>query len=128
MIWIIGNHEDLKYDMDVLNSDLLTGVPWYNTSISKKLHGKLFEGFIISAITDRYNIMCSIDAYEIEHQSYVCYDVSSGGGCPLPITSMTEALESLSATIYFISCWLKALGHNFLERCHFYTHFMEEFF
>ena len=61
MIWIIGNNEDLKYDMDVLNSDWLTGVPWYNTFICKKLHGKLFEGFIISAITDRYNTKLRLD-------------------------------------------------------------------
>ena len=68
MIWIIENHEDLKYDTDIINSDRLIGGPWYNTSICKKLHGKVFDGFIISARTDRYSIMCSIDAYEIEHQ------------------------------------------------------------
>ena len=64
MIWIIENHEELKYDMDIQNSDWLTGGPWYNTSISKKLNGELFEGFIINARDDRYNIMCYIDAYE----------------------------------------------------------------
>ena len=36
MIWIIENDEDLKYDMDIQHSDLLIGVPWYNTSICKK--------------------------------------------------------------------------------------------
>ena len=46
----------------------MTGSPWYNTYICKKLHGKLFEGFIINAITNRYNLMCSIDAHEKEHQ------------------------------------------------------------
>ena len=63
MIWIIENHEDLKYDMELQNSDWMTGGIWYNTYICKKLHGKLFEGFIINARTDRYNIMCYIDAY-----------------------------------------------------------------
>ena len=61
----------------------MTGVPWYNTSICNKLHGKVFEAFIRNARTDRYNIMCSIDAYEKEHQSS-CHDGSSGGGFPLP--------------------------------------------
>ena len=89
MIWIIENHEYLKYDMDIQNSNLVTGVPWYNTSICKKLHGKVFEAFIVNARTDRYNIMCSIDAYEREHQSDSCYDGSSGGGCPLPKHSTT---------------------------------------
>ena len=50
--------------MELQNSDWMTGGPWYNTSISKKLHGKLLEGSIINSITDRYNIMCSIDEYE----------------------------------------------------------------
>ena len=43
----------------------MTGGPWYNTSIFNKLHDKkVFEGFIIYARTDRYNIMCSIDSYK----------------------------------------------------------------
>ena len=63
MLWITENHKELKYDMDIQNSDWLTGGPWYNTSICKKLHGTVFEGFIINARTERYNIMCSIDAY-----------------------------------------------------------------
>ena len=79
--------------MDILNSDRFTGGPWYNTSICAKLHGKLFDGFIINARSDRYNIMCSIDAYEREHQSSSCDYGSSGEGCPLPITSTTKALE-----------------------------------
>ena len=125
MIRIIENIEELKYDTDIINSDWLTGGPWYNTLICKKLHGKLFEWFIINARNDRYNIMCSIDAYEREHQSYSCDYGRSDGGCPIPITSTTKALEPIGATIYFIGCWLNALEHNFLERCHLYTHFME---
>ena len=58
MLRIIENHEKLQYDMDEQNSDWMTSDPWYNTSICKKLHGKLFEGFIINARTDRYHIMC----------------------------------------------------------------------
>ena len=62
----------------------MTGVPWYNTYICKKLHGKVFEGFIINSRTDRCNIMCSIDSHEINNQSSSCDDGRSGGGCPLP--------------------------------------------
>ena len=72
--------------------------------------------------------MCSVDAYKREHQSSSCYDGSSGGGCPLPTNSTKEVLELLVATIDFIVCWLKALEHNFLERCNLYTRYMEEFF
>ena len=57
----------------------MTGGTWYNTSICKKLHGNVFEGFIRNARTDRYNIMCSIDEHEKEHQSYFD-DGSRGGG------------------------------------------------
>ena len=46
MLWIIENHEELKYDMDILNSYWLTGVPWYNTSICKILHGICFRGLL----------------------------------------------------------------------------------
>ena len=48
MLWIIENNEELKYYMDIKNSDWLTDGPWYNTYICNKLHGKLFEGFIIN--------------------------------------------------------------------------------
>ena len=54
--------------MEIQNSDWVTGGPWYNTSIQKKSRRKVFEAFIINARTDRYNTMCSIDAYEREHQ------------------------------------------------------------
>ena len=50
--------------MENNNSEWMTCGPWYNMSICKKLQGKVFEGFIINARTDRYNIMCSIDSHE----------------------------------------------------------------
>ena len=92
MIWMIENHEDLKYDMVLKHSDWMTGGPWYKTCICKKLHGKVFEGFIINARTDRYSIMCSIDAYERETQPSSCDDDISGEGCPLPTNSTIAAL------------------------------------
>ena len=42
----------------------MTGDPWYNTSIGKKVNGICFEGFIRNERTDRYNIMCSIDSHD----------------------------------------------------------------
>ena len=68
MIWIIENHEDLKYNMEIQNSDWMTGGRLYNTSINKKLHIIVFEAFVINEITGRYNIMCYIVAYEREDQ------------------------------------------------------------
>ena len=46
----------------------MTGGSWYNTYICKKLCGNVFKGFIINARTDRYNMMCSVDAHKKEHQ------------------------------------------------------------
>ena len=60
--------------------------------------------------------MCSIDAQEKNNPS-VHDDGSSGGGYPIQLNSTTEALFSLSATIYFTGCFLQALEHNILERC-----------
>ena len=106
----------------------MTDGPWYITAICNKLHGELFEVFIINARTDKYHIICYIDAYGKYHQSSSFDDVSSGGGCPLTKHSTTEALESLGITIDFIGCWLKSLEYNFLERCNLYTRNMEELF
>ena len=55
-------------------------------------------------------------------------DDSSGGGFTLPPNSTTEALVLLSATIYFIFCWLKALEHNVLECCNMYVFNMNKLF
>ena len=64
MLRIIETHEQLQYDMDENNSEWMTGGPWYNISICKRLHGKVFEGFIRNVRTGRYDIMCYIDAHE----------------------------------------------------------------
>ena len=116
MLWIIETHEQLQYDMDKHNSEWMICCTGYNTYICKIFHGNLFEGFIRNARTGIYNIMCSIDAHGKYHQSSFDYG-NSGGGCPLPSNSTTEALVLLGETIYFISCWLSALEHNVLELC-----------
>ena len=54
--------------MDKHNSEWMIGGPWYNTSICKKLHGKLFEGININARTDIYDIICSIDLHGKDHE------------------------------------------------------------
>ena len=68
ILWIIEAHEQLKYDTEKQNSEWMTGGTWYNTSICKKLHRKVFDGFIRNARTNIYNIRCSIDAIFHVHQ------------------------------------------------------------
>ena len=46
----------------------------------KKLHGKVFEGFIRNARTDKYQIMRSIVEHEKQDQ-LSCDDGRCGGGC-----------------------------------------------
>ena len=38
MLRIIETHKQSQYDIDEQNSEWMTGGPWYNTSICKKLH------------------------------------------------------------------------------------------
>ena len=65
MSWIISSNKEMKYEMDENNHQYwLDKGPWYNTSICPKLHGSMFEDFIAQAITDRYNIMCSLVAHD----------------------------------------------------------------
>ena len=73
----------------------------------------MFEKFIINARTERYNIMCSIDAHEKQQSSFID-DGSSGGGNNLPSDLTTESLVSLSETIDFIYCSIKCSEHNSL--------------
>ena len=70
----------------------------------------MFEEFIRNSRTDRYNILCSIDAHEKEDPS-LFDDGSSGGDYTLPLNPTTESLVSLSATIDFIDCCIQGLKH-----------------
>ena len=45
----------------------MKGGPCYNTYICKKIHGTVFEEFIINARTEIHNLVCSIDAHEKDH-------------------------------------------------------------
>ena len=40
-------NEQSKYDMDKQNSEWITGGPWYNTFICKKLYGKNCLGYLL---------------------------------------------------------------------------------
>ena len=41
--WIIETNQQLEYGIDKHNPYWITGVPWYNIYICKKLHGTVFE-------------------------------------------------------------------------------------
>ena len=75
--------------MDKHNPNWMTGGPWYNAYICKQLHETVFEYFVRNARTDRYNLVCSIDAHEKEHPSPF-NDGNSDDGYTLPSNSTTE--------------------------------------
>ena len=63
--WIIFSNEEMKYKIDKSNHpDWLNKGPWYNKDICSMLHGSMFEYFITHAITDRYNLLCSLVAHD----------------------------------------------------------------
>ena len=92
MSWIICSNSEILCEIEEkYHPDWFNKGPWYNTAICSKLHGKVSEGFIKKARTDRYNIMCSIIANYKKQHTYV-YDESSGGGRPITKNATTEAL------------------------------------
>ena len=38
-------------------------VPWNNTTICKKINGQILEDDLKTRYKDRYDFMCSVDAY-----------------------------------------------------------------
>ena len=79
MSWIISFNKEIKYEIDGNNhQDWLNKSPWYNTSICLKLHGSIFEYFITHAITDRYNLMCSLAEHDKIQPNYEDNEISIG--------------------------------------------------
>ena len=81
MSWVIGTNQQSEYDIEKLNLYWITDSPWYNTLICTKIHGTVSENHIRNEITDRYSIMCCIDADEKQQPSYV----DDYGGNELPL-------------------------------------------
>ena len=114
MSWIIETNQQLEYDIDKHNPDCITDGPWYNRYICTKLHGTVLEIYIRNSITNRYNILCYIDAHDKQQPSSVGFGII--GGCnALPENSTKEAFFKLGATIDFIDYCLKCFDHNYLS-------------
>ena len=55
----------MKYETDKNNNqDWLNKSPCYNTAICLSLRVSLFEDFKTHALSDRYNLMCSLVAHD----------------------------------------------------------------
>ena len=120
MSWIISSNQEMNYEMDENNhQDWLNKETWYNTSICLKLHGSRFEYFITQAITDRYNLMCSLVVHYRLQLDYK-YDEISIGDRAIPDNATTKTLEALGATINFIDICIKLFCENLNARCDAY--------
>ena len=66
MSWIISSNQEMEYEMNIKNNhlDWFNKGPWYNKNICSELDGISLEDFITQARTDRYNLMCSLVAYD----------------------------------------------------------------
>ena len=109
------------------HQDWLNKGPWYNTSICLKLHGSVFEYFITQAITDRYNLMCSLVAHDKIRPAYED-DAGSIGDRSIPKNATTKALKSLGTALNFIYIWIKLSDANYDARCVAYITDMKEMF
>ena len=101
--------------------------PWHNKNICSKLYGTIFEGFIIQARTDRYNIMCSLVAHD-RMQDNKQDDESSIGDRVIPNDATVKALKSLGATFNFIDIWLHNFREKYVARSESYSIAMKEMF
>ena len=74
MSWEICSNDKILYEIEEKNHPgWLNKVPWYNTAICYKLRGNVFEDFIKNVRTDRYNLMCSINAHDKKQPLYDDY-------------------------------------------------------
>ena len=81
-----------------------------------KFHGKVFEGSIKNARTDRYNLMCYIISNDKQQPIYVSDEII-GGRRPIPNNSTTESLEALGDTLNIIYCWIQLFHHSYGVGC-----------
>ena len=82
----------MEYKTNETNyQDWLNKGPWYDTSICLKLHRSRFGDFITQAITDRYNLICSLVAHDKIQPAYEDDEISIGD-ISIPKYATTKAL------------------------------------
>ena len=104
--------------------DWLNKGPSYNTSICLRLHGSRFEDFITHAITDRYNLICSLVAHDKMQPNHEDDESSLGYGSITKYKTKKE-LTALGATLNFIDIWFKLFLDNYISRHDAYVNAMK---
>ena len=75
------------------------------------MNGSLFEYFITHAVTDRYNILCSLVAHDKKQLTYEYNEIIIGDRLMTEHVT-TETLKALGVTLNFIEICLKLLDDN----------------
>ena len=96
-------------------------------NICSKLYGTTFEGFIVQARIDRYNIMCSLVDHDRIQENKQDYE-SSLGDKEIPKDATIKVLNSLRAAFNFIDIWLHNFRNKYFDRSESYTAAMVEMF
>ena len=89
-----------------------TGGLWYNTTIFDDLHGTVSDYLFFTARQYRYELICSLHAYDKLHEK-PSDKMKFGGGRSLPNYSTIDPINSLSVSIKFIVSCFKYLVSGF---------------
>ena len=129
MSWIISSKKEMDYFnyTDSKNLSWFDTGPWYNKNICSKLYGTTFEGFIIQARTERYNIMCSLVAHDIMQDNKQDDEISIGDRV-ISNDATVKALKSLGSTFIFIHTWLHNFRDNYFDQSDTYRVAMVDMF
>ena len=65
---------------------------WYNTEIYYQLRGQNFEDYLKKGRTNRYELLCAVDANYRTHALGIDYGISCGSR-PFPNIPSIDALE-----------------------------------
>ena len=64
---IINSNNYLNFEVKVLVSQWMDKGQWYNTTNSSNLNSQILYDYFKTGRKDRYDLMCSVSAYNIEH-------------------------------------------------------------
>ena len=84
LLWITNKNKYIKFEMNVQDSHWTDKGPCYNTTIIKKVNGKIFKNYFKTGHKDSYELINAADAYNKENVHILVIE-SSGRGRPIVI-------------------------------------------
>ena len=90
------------------------------------MHGAPFEDYCTTAQKYRYNLICSIEAYEKLYQTYVD-SASIGGGILISDGSKINVIVSPGHTLNFVESWIQSFEGKYSNRTMMYREKISSF-